>query len=55
VRWQFADDRFTQVAVERSTAADGAYERLAAEPVVENGVSTVIDRTVEAGRTYWYR
>jgi hypothetical protein len=43
------------VDVERALANDGPWEAIDAERTLANDVTTALDRTVEAGRTYWYR
>ena len=56
LRWQFgAGGSFASVSVERSTEAGGVYQVLDARPTIENGVSTLVDRSVESGKAYWYR
>jgi len=56
LRWQFgAGGSFASVSVERSTEAAGVYQVLNARPTIENGVSTLVDRSVESGTAYWYR
>jgi hypothetical protein len=56
LRWQFGSEAaFANVVVERSTEAAGVYQVLDARATVESGVSTLVDRSVAAGTTYWYR
>ena len=56
LRWQFGSTAgFANVVVERATEAAGVYQVLDARASIDNGVSTLVDRTVAAGTTYWYR
>lgn len=56
VAWKFTDDSdHAEVAVERSISADGPYELLAGSVAVENGASVIVDGSVLAGTTYFYR
>ncbi|NOT32657.1 MAG: S8 family serine peptidase [Candidatus Eisenbacteria bacterium] len=56
VSWQLADESLMSSSVlERSDASTGTFTAIAADKRFESGVMTVIDRTVEAGHTYWYR
>lgn len=56
VRWQFGTGAtFAKVQVERSTEQNGVYQALDAQATVESGASSVVDRSVEAGRSYWYK
>jgi uncharacterized repeat protein (TIGR02543 family) len=56
LRWQFARPTlFTAVRVERSEATTGPWVALAAEPERQGDVAVVVDRTAEAGQTYFYR
>ena len=56
LRWQFGGGAsFANIVVERSTEVAGVYQVLDARATVDGSVSTLVDRTVEAGRAYWYR
>lgn len=56
VRWQFgANPTARTTTLERAQAVQGEFEAVAAEASEENGVLTVLDRDVEAGKDYWYR
>ena len=54
--WEFADPSlFATIAIERAPSAEGPWGGLALEPSFEGSSTVVFDRTVEAGRTYYYR
>jgi subtilisin family serine protease len=55
LRWQFADPNVTLSRVERSDVANGSYSPIAVELSNLDGVDQAIDRTAEAGATYYYR
>jgi hypothetical protein len=56
LRWQFGPDAsIASVAVERSERDQGPWSPVDARLVAEGDVSTAIDRTAMAGRTYFYR
>jgi subtilisin family serine protease len=54
--WEFADPSvFTRIALERATAATGPWSEVDAEFSLEGSATVALDRTVEAGHTYYYR
>jgi hypothetical protein len=56
VRWQLGDDAaFASVRLERGPAAAGPWSAVGAAVRTEGTLSSVLDREVESGRTYWYR
>lgn len=56
LRWRFADPgAFVEVRVERSLHPAGPWTAVNAEIRDAAGVTTAIDRGVEAGRSYWYK
>jgi len=56
LRWSFGDPgRFGSVTVERAESASGPWTTPVVELRQEEGVSIAVDRSVESGRTYWYR
>lgn len=56
VRWALsADAPLRDAVLERAEQRSGPWLAVAAETRGENGVTVVIDRTVIAGRRYWYR
>jgi hypothetical protein len=56
LRWQFGDPgAFTNVTVERSVSEAGPWMLVAAERHETQGVTVAVDRSVEPGRSYWYR
>jgi hypothetical protein len=56
IRWRFAEPiRPGDVAVERAEETVGPWTAPAGERREESGVSVFVDRSVQAGRLYWYR
>jgi hypothetical protein len=56
LRWRFGEPgRFASAVVERGERADGPWHAVEGERREEGGVSVLLDRGVEAGRTYFYR
>lgn len=56
VSWQLADVQMHEHSrLQRSLARDGSYSFVEGAPEVRSDGSRLIDRDVEAGRTYWYR
>ena len=56
LRWQFAASvRFDRVAVERSGDARGAWSEVVGPRRTEGDMTVALDRSVEPGRTYFYR
>jgi hypothetical protein len=56
LHWQFGDASEVQASwVERAGDAAGPWLPIEAEPVIENDLITVVDRSVEVGAEYRYR
>ena len=56
LRWQFGDPgQIAAVALERGDAARGPWGRVAAERRDESRMTVALDRSVQAGWTYYYR
>ncbi len=56
LRWQFGDaTEVTATSVERSATVVGPWKKIDAQPTTVNNITTVIDRTVEADKSYVYR
>uniref|UniRef100_A0A832MLD6 T9SS type A sorting domain-containing protein n=1 Tax=Eiseniibacteriota bacterium TaxID=2212470 RepID=A0A832MLD6_UNCEI len=56
VRWQLTDaSAFASVWLERGTGPAGPWSAVGAPVRTEGVLSSVLDREVENGRTYWYR
>ena len=56
IKWALANrGLFTAVALQRSESEAGPWLAIAADQTEQGGLTVAVDRTVEAGRTYWYR
>lgn len=56
LRWRFADAAsIAEVRIERSDLATGPWTAFAPATRDEGGVTVATDRTVQVGRSYWYR
>jgi subtilisin family serine protease len=56
LRWQLGEpERYAGVEVVRSERTNGPWSGFAAERRDEGGVTVVLDRSAEPGRTYYYR
>jgi hypothetical protein len=56
VRWSIADrNQFTRLELERSPAEVGPWTLQAAEVRDDLGITSALDRSVEIGKTYYYR
>lgn len=54
--WEFADpSQFPRVVVERAGASTGPWSAVDAGISLEGSATVALDRSVEAGRTYFYR
>jgi len=54
--WEFADpSAFSRVTVERAGASSGPWGAVNAETSLEGTANVALDRSVEAGHTYFYR
>lgn len=54
--WEFADaSMFTRVSLERAGAATGPWSEVDAQFMLEGSATTALDRSVQAGQTYFYR
>ena len=55
LRWQFSQpELFSEVSLERSEAAAGAWSPVAAEFRQNSQITVALDRNVEPGHTYYY-
>jgi hypothetical protein len=56
LRWSFSEgNEIATVDLERANRADGPWEMITAERLVEAGVTVTRDLGVQAGHTYYYR
>ena len=56
VTWELSNaSTFTAIALERGDARSGPWRAVGATPAQVGHASVVMDRAVEAGRSYWYR
>jgi len=55
LRWQFGEPGVALVRVERSDVVNGSYQPVAVEAGSEDSFAFAIDRSTQAGQTYWYR
>jgi flagellar hook capping protein FlgD len=56
LRWAFADpEDVVSTAIERSDASSGPWQSLAAEIEQQGPTSAALDRTAQAGHSYWYQ
>lgn len=56
VQWQLADAQLQSASrLQRSLARDGAYSNIEGTPEVRADGHRLVDRSIESGRTYWYR
>ncbi len=54
--WEFTDpSMFSRVAVERATTGTGPWSEVDAEISMEGSSTVALDRSVQAGHTYYYR
>jgi hypothetical protein len=56
LRWELVSNELIgEMALERGEGEGGPWAALAGEQRVEGGVTVVVDRTAEAGKSYYYR
>ena len=56
ITWALANPgQFTAVTLERSESEAGPWLAITADQAQQGDLTVAVDRTVESGRTYWYR